>query len=70
MLYLVTNRNGNITYINVMYDMTQFVIVVSVPNKIVTTLTEHIMQHIHLKFAIRHLTILDGSIAPSKVSLP
>ena len=69
MLYLVTNRNGNITFINVMYDMTQFVIVIPVPNKIVTTLTEHIMQHVHFKFSICHLIILDGSIAHSKVSL-
>ena len=48
---------------NVMYDMIKLVIVVPVPNETVATLTEHIMQHVLLKFGICHLVILDdGSL--------
>ena len=48
---------------NIMYDMTQLVIVIPVLNETVATLTEHIMQHVLLKFGICHLVILDdGSL--------
>ena len=45
--------NGNIALMNVMCDVTQFVVVVLVPN------TEHFIQYVLLKFGICHLVILD-----------
>ena len=44
---------------NVMCDMTQFVVVVPVPNEVASTLAEHFMQHFLLEFGICHLVILD-----------
>ena len=54
-----TDSDGNVALINVMYDMTQFVVVVPVPDKILATLAEYFMQHALLKFGICHLLILD-----------
>ena len=44
---------------NIMCDMTHFIIIVPFPNEIATTLTEHFMQYVLLKFGICHLVILD-----------
>ena len=54
-----TDCNNNVARMNVMCDMTQFVIVVQVPNEKLATLTEHFMQHVLLKFEICHFFILD-----------
>ena len=54
-----TDSSGNVTLMNVMCDMTQFVIVVPVPNETASTLAENFVQHVLLKFGIRHLVILD-----------
>ena len=54
-----TDSDGNVALINVMYNMTQFVVVVPVPDKILATLAEYFMQHVLLKFGICHLLILD-----------
>ena len=56
-----TDSSGNVALMNVMCDMTQFVIVAPVPNEIATTLAEYFMQHVLLKFDICHLIILDNS---------
>ena len=45
---------------NVIRDMTQFVIVVPLPNETTSTLAEYFMPHIILKFGICHLNILDN----------
>ena len=39
--------------------MTQFIIAVLVPNETASTLAENFVQHVLLKFGIRHLVILD-----------
>ena len=64
-----TNSSGNVDLMNVICDMTQFVIVVPVLNETASTLTEYFMQHILLKFGICHLVILnDDSPFKSGVS--
>ena len=37
------DRNSNVALMNVMCDMTQFVVVVPVPNEVASTLAEHFM---------------------------
>ena len=54
-----TDHNGNVAPMNVMCDMTQFVIVVPVLDEIADILAEHFMRHELLKFGICHLVILD-----------
>ena len=44
-----------------MCDMTQFYIVVPVPDEVASTLVEYFMQHVLLKFGICNLVILDDS---------
>ena len=68
------DRNGNVDLMNVMCDMMQFVALLPVPNKVTSTLAEHFMQHVLLKFGICHLVVLDdgspfkgGSSAMCKV---
>ena len=53
------DRNGNVALMIVMCDMTQFVVVVPVPNEVASTLAENFMQHVLLKFDICHLVISD-----------
>ena len=53
------DMNGNVALMNVMCDMTQFVIVVLVHNEVASTLAEYFMQHVLLKSGICHLVILD-----------
>ena len=47
---------------NVMCDMTQFIIDVPVKNETSSILVDHFIQHILLKFGIYHLVILDNDI--------
>ena len=56
---LLSDRNGNVALMNVMCDMTQFFIVVPVPDETAATLAEHFIQHVLLKFCICHLVIVD-----------
>ena len=44
---------------NTMCDMSQFVVVVPVPNESSTTLASFFMQHVLMKFGICHLVVLD-----------
>ena len=53
------DRNGNIALMNIMCDMTRFIIVIPVPNKTAATLAEHFIQHVLLIFDICLLVILD-----------
>ena len=53
------DRNGNVAFMNVMCDMKQFVVVVTVLNEVASTLAEYSMQHVLLKFGICHLVVLD-----------
>ena len=54
-----TNRNGSVALMNVICDMTQFVIVVPVSNETSATLTENFIQHVLLKIWHFYLVILD-----------
>ena len=53
-----TDSDGN-ALMNVMYDMTQFVVVVPVPDKTLATLAKYFMQHVLLKFGVCHFPTLD-----------
>ena len=53
------DRNGNVALMNVICDMTKFVIVVPVSDEVASTLAEHFMYHVLIKFGICHLVILD-----------
>ena len=44
---------------NTMCDMTQFVVVVPVPDETPATLTSHFMQHVLLKFGMFPLLVID-----------
>ena len=48
-----------------MYDMTQFIMVVPVPDETSVTLASHFMQHVLLKFGTCHLVVIDDG-APFK----
>ena len=45
---------------NTMCYMTQFVVVISVPDETSATLASHFMQHVLLKFGMCHLIVIDG----------
>ena len=47
---------------DIMCDMTQFIIVVLVSNKIVAILAKYFMQHVLLKFGICRLVSLDDDV--------
>ena len=51
--------NGYISLMNTMCDMSQFVIVVPVPNESSATLSPFFMQHVLVKFVLCHLVVLD-----------
>ena len=55
-----TDSDGNVALINIMCDMTQFVVVVPVPDETSATLAQYSMQHVLLKLGICHLLILVG----------
>ena len=52
-----TDNDGDADLMNVMCDMTKFVVVVPVPDETSATLAEYFMQHVLLKFGICHLLI-------------
>ena len=63
----MTDHNGYIALMNTMCDMTQFVVVVPVPDETSATLVSHLMQHILMKFGMCHLVVIDDG-APFKGS--
>ena len=54
-----TDPNGFMALMNTMCDMSQFVVVVPVPNESSATLAEFFMQHVLMKFGLCHLAVLD-----------
>ena len=58
-----TDNNGNMTLTNAIYDMSQFVVVVPVPDENSTILASYFMQYILMKFGLCHLVVLnDGTV--------
>ena len=55
----MTDHNGYIVLMNIMCDMTQFIVVFPVPDETSTTLASHFMQHVLLKFGMCHLVVID-----------
>ena len=45
-----------------MYDMSQFVVVVPVPDESSVTLASYFMQYVLMKFGLCHLFVLDDGI--------
>ena len=56
-----TDSNGYIALMDVMCDMSKFVVVVPVPDESSDTLASYFMQRILLKFSLYHLVVLDDS---------
>ena len=63
----MTDHNAYIALTNTMCDMTQFLVVVPVPDEYSATLASHFMQHVLLKFGMCHLVVIDDG-APFKGS--
>ena len=55
----MTDQNSYIALMNTMCDMTQFVVVVPVPDETSTTLASYFMQHVLLKFEMCYLVVID-----------
>ena len=56
-----TDNNGNMALMNAMCDMSQFVVVVHIPDESSATLVSYFMQHVMIKFGLCHLVVLDES---------
>ena len=54
-----SDPNGYMALVNAMCDMSQFVVVVSVPDESSATLASYFMQHVLMKFGLCHLFVLD-----------
>ena len=54
-----TNSNGNIALMNTMYNMSQFFVVVHVPNETYITLADDLVQRVLTIFGICYLVVLD-----------
>ena len=54
-----SDSNGNMTLMNDMCDMNQFVVVVPVPDESSATLASYFMHHVLMKFGLCHLVVLD-----------
>ena len=44
---------------NILYDMSQFVVVVPISNECIATLASYFMQHVSMKFGLCQLVVLD-----------
>ena len=53
-----TDTSSYMTLMNDICDMSQFVVVVSVPDKSSATLASYFMQHVLMKFGLYHLIVL------------
>ena len=58
-----TDSNDYIALMNVMYDMSQLVVVVPVSDESSATLASYFIQHVLLKFGLCHLVVLDDGTA-------
>ena len=56
-----TDRNGYMALMNVMRDMSRFIVIVPVPDEFSAILASYFMQHVLLKFSLCHLVVLDDS---------
>ena len=54
-----TESRDNTALMNAMCDLSQFVVVVPVPDESSATLADHFFQHVLLKFGLYHLVVLD-----------
>ena len=54
-----TDENGNMALMNSMFDMSQFVVVLPVPDESSVTLASYFMQYILMKFGLCHLVVID-----------
>ena len=54
-----TDSKGNTALMNARCDMSQFVVVVPVPDESSATLVDHFFQHVLMKFGLCHLVVLD-----------
>ena len=52
------DTSSYIALMNYICDMSQFVVVVSVPDKSSATLASYVMQHVLMKFGLYHLIVL------------
>ena len=64
------NPNGHMVLMNTMCDMSQFVVVVPVPNENSATLASSFMQHVLMKFGLCHLVVLDDGSLLKNISSP
>ena len=55
----MADHDGYKALVNTMCDITQFVVIVPVPDETSATLTSHFMQHVLLKFGMCHLVVID-----------
>ena len=62
-----TDENYNMTIMNSMCDMSQFVVVIPVPDGSSITLASYFIQHVLMKFGIYHLVVLDDG-TPFKIA--
>ena len=54
-----TDENDNTALMNSICDMSQFIVVVSVPDKSSATLASYFMPYVLMKFGLCHLVVLD-----------
>ena len=54
-----TDSNGNVTLMNTMCDMCQFVVVVPVPDETSVTLADYFVQHMVMKSGMCYIIVLD-----------
>ena len=54
-----TNRNGYMTFMDVMCNMSHFVVVIPVTDESSATLVSYFIQHLLLKCVLWYLVILD-----------
>ena len=57
----MTDHNGYIVLMNIMCDMTQFIVVFLVSDETSATLASHFMQHVLLKYDVCYLVVIDNN---------
>ena len=58
----ITDSKGNTALMNTVCDMSQFVVVLPVPDESSAALADHFFQHVLMKFGLCHLVVLnDGN---------
>ena len=65
-----SDPNDNMALINAMCDMSQFVVVVPVPDESSATLSSYFMHHVLMKFGLCHLVVLDNGSLLKAISSP